>query len=303
MLVNKRVLDAVTPLGVNFSVRVVALLGELVLILALAAAGAWPYGFGLDLESAAWIALNAVVAWLIAFNTYYYALRGGRVSVVAPIISTDPLWTAVFAALLLGGSLDRSTVAGLLVAMAGVVLISYWSGGRAAEGSPQVLPPGAEAAALSPHRRAAALVVLLALVTAAGWGLNPVLIELAENAYGGATAGMILESQMLGAVLLGVVILVRRSPLTSHRLVSGERRRAAGLLAAAGVLEALFAVGFYLVIDEIGSVLTTLIVASAPVFSIAGGVLLLRERLGWRLALGAAVTLAGVLLATAARLT
>ena len=74
------------------------------------------------------------------------------------------------------------------------------------------------------------------------------------------------------------------------------------LLIAAGVLEALFAVGFYLVIDGIGSVLTTLIVASSPVFSIAGGVLFFRERLGWRLALGAGVTLAGVLLATAARL-
>ena len=49
------------------------------------------------MEAAGYIALSAFATWLLAFNFYYYALRGGRVAVVAPITSIDPLWTAVFA--------------------------------------------------------------------------------------------------------------------------------------------------------------------------------------------------------------
>ena len=46
--------------------------------------------------------------------------------------------------------------------------------------------------------------------------------------------------------------------------------------------------------------LTTLIIATSPIFAILGGMVFLRERLGARLALGAAITLAGVFLATLA---
>ncbi len=297
VLVNKRVLDRVTPLGVNFVVRIIALVALLALTLPLTLTHAWPYGFGLTWAAAGWIALNALVAWVVAFNTYYYALRAGRVGVVAPIISTDPLWTAVFAALLLGGALGTATIAGLVVAMAGVALISRWSG-DGGEVNPEVL-----AGTAAPARpRIAAVVVVLAVVTAAGWGLNPVLIELAERAYGAPSTAMMLESQALGAVFLGVILLVRRSPIASRRLAPHERRVVGWLLVAAGGLEARFSVGVYLVIGGIGAVLTTLIVASSPVFSLIGGALFLRERVGLKLAVGAAVTLAGVLIATAARL-
>jgi drug/metabolite transporter (DMT)-like permease len=43
-----------------------------------------------------------------------------------------------------------------------------------------------------------------------------------------------------------------------------------------------------------------LIVATSPIFAILGGMAFLRERVGARLALGVAVTLAGVFLATLA---
>lgn len=41
--------------------------------------------------------LSALATWLVAVDAYYYALRGERVAVVAPICRTDPLWTALFA--------------------------------------------------------------------------------------------------------------------------------------------------------------------------------------------------------------
>ncbi len=70
------------------------------------------------------------------------------------------------------------------------------------------------------------------------------------------------------------------------------------LIVVAGLLEASVTVLFYLCIVAIGPVLTMLIMATTPVFSIVLGVVFLRERPGLRLTIAAAVTVAGVLIAT-----
>ncbi len=140
----------------------------------------------------------------------------------------------------------------------------------------------------------------LSLVTAAGWGFMPVMIELAERSTGGASTTMMVLGEVFGVVLLAPLVLARRAPLFAVSLQGRDRRRVVALLVGAGVLNALFSVLFYVLIDEIGPVLTTLIIATSPIFAILGSMVFLRERLGARLALGAAVTLAGVFLATLA---
>ena len=75
------------------------------------------------------------------------------------------------------------------------------------------------------------------------------------------------------------------------------------LLVTAGALEAVFAVLYYLIIEAIGAVLTLLITATSPVFAIIGGAIFLKEPVGKRLAIAAAVTIGGVVIATAARMT
>ena len=67
----------------------------------------------------------------MAFTAYYYALRAGSVGVVAPLTSTDPLWTAVFSLLLIGVALRAATLVGMAVTILGVVLISRWMEGGA----------------------------------------------------------------------------------------------------------------------------------------------------------------------------
>jgi drug/metabolite transporter (DMT)-like permease len=124
-----------------------------------------------------------------------------------------------------------------------------------------------------------------------------VFIDLASGAYGKPTAAMMLESQVLGMLMLGAVLLVRRRPLTARALTRPERRRAATLLVVAGLLEATITVLFFLSIAEIGPVLTMLIMATTPIFTIVFGVVFLRERVGLRLVLAAVVTVAGVMLA------
>jgi drug/metabolite transporter (DMT)-like permease len=295
VVLNKRVLDYVRPIPVNFLVLVVSTVSLVAIAVPLSLAHLWPLGFTMTWAATGYIAASATVIWLLAFTTYYYALRSGRVGVVGPLSSIDPLFTAVFAAVIVGTAIAGLTIAGLVVALIGVALISHWMGDE-----PEPHAPALEGAAGPAMRASAATVVALSLVTAAGWGFGPVMIELAERSTGGASTTMMVFGEALGVVLLAPVVLARRAPLFTVALREHDRRRAVALLVGAGVLNALFSVLFYVLIAEIGPVLTTLIIATSPIFAILGSMVFLRERLGARLALGAAVTLAGVFLATLA---
>lgn len=304
-VINKRLLEDVHPVPLNFLVRIVAVGGLVAMTVPLTALRLWPYGFGINSTAFWYIAASACVTWLVAFTAYYYALRAGSVGVVAPLTSTDPLWTAVFSLLLIGAALRASTLIGMAVTILGVVLISRWMEGGAGALAPPpdgVLTPPAGPVQPATRPGGAVLVVSLSLLAAAGWGLGPVLVQMAEGAYGEPSAFMMLESQLIGMLTLGAFITWRRAPLFTRRLEGPSRRRMIWLLLASGALEALFSVLFYLVIDELGAVLAMLLSSTAPVFGIAAGMLLLKERLGAKLALAVALTMAGVLIATAARL-
>ena len=225
---------------------------------------------------------------------------------VAPVTSTDPIWTALFATLILGVSLTAPTVVGLMVATAGVALVARWmdSAGKAAAAADVgwAIAPGEEARTAAAVDEGARLrVILLSVLTAAGWGLSPVIIQLAQEDIGGASAGMMLESQVLGLLLLLVVVAVRRAPVLVRPISPAERRSVIWLLVVAGVFEAIFAVLYYVLIDELGAVLTVVIVATSPLFALLGSVLFLKERVGWRLAAATLVTLTGVAIATLAQ--
>ena len=224
---------------------------------------------------------------------------------MAPICSTDPLWTALFAWLILGSTFGGLTLAGMAVAMAGVLLVTRWmEAGDAAEAGAiggrgaRRRPAGAGGAGRRPAAQAGRLrLVSLAVLAAAGWGLGPVFVDLASSAYGKPTATMMLESQTLGMIMLGALLLTRRRPLLTRTLTAPERRRATLLLVAAGLLEAVITVLFFLSIAEIGPVLTMLIMATTPLFTIVFGVAVLRERFRLRLTLAAVITVAGVMIA------
>ena len=252
VVVNKKILESVTPLAVNFLIRLVAIAGLLLLTVPLTVFGLWSNGFGIDAESAGWIALSAVATWLVAFNAYYYALRGERVAVVAPICSTDPIWTAFFAWLLLGSAFGGADLRrhgrGDDRRRADLALDGRGRhGGRRTGRRRRARRGGARrraarrarrgdgpAAGAGPPTATKAGLIGLAVLTAAGWGLGPVFIDQAATAYGRATASMMLLSQALGALMLGGVLLLRRAPLACRPLTPATRRRVFWLIVLAG---------------------------------------------------------------------
>ena len=275
------------PLPLNLLLRFVTLGAILCITVPLTALDWWDLEFGMTTDAAGYIVVAAVITWVFAFNAYYYALRKGRASVVSPITATDPIWAALFAPLVLGTTLDPLVLAGLLVATLGVVFIGRWMSEDPGELPDAAALPAPSAPATPPagadgDRAGVLRMVALATVAAAGWGLGPVVIELAENANGGASAGMMVMSQLLGAVLIGGIVLLHRGPFMAAPL-GAERRRMIVLLLAAGLLEAVFAVLYYLIIEAIGAVLTLLLGATSPVFAIFGSAVFLKERVDRRL--------------------
>ncbi len=290
IVLNKRTLQYLDPIALNLILGVPVLVLLAIVSGVLTLTGAWNLGFGMTWQAFGYISASSVVTWLIAFNAYYLVLRRGTLGVLTPILATDTLFTAVFAVLLLGSRLGGMVIAGLVVSMLGVVLLSHWM-----DGEPDAAAVGAAAGAAAPAPQRA--VVALARVAAVGWGLGPVFIELATSSLGGVSLTMILQSQAMGALLL-LPIVWRRHRITVRPLQRRERRLVARLVLITAVIETFFAVSYYMLISQIGSVLTVLIIASSPVFSILGGRWLLGERYRWKLAIGAAVTLAGVIIAT-----
>ena len=295
VVVNKRTLALVDPIALNLFVRLPSILFMALAVGVLTGFRLWSLGFSMTWTAAGYMTISSVVTWLIAFNTYFLALRLGSVGVVAPIISTDPIFTAVFSVAFLGSALNGRIVGGLLVATSGVMLISRWMEVSSDPHGEVLTAPAGHHARQGPQLE----VVLLSLATAAGWGLAPVVIQLAERSVGGPSATMMLQSQVLGLLLVAPLAWRRRHALFPRRLTRDERRSVAWLVVASGALEATFSVFYYLLIDHLGAVLTTILIASSPIFSIVGGMVLLRERVGFKLVLGAAVTLAGVFLALA----
>jgi len=308
VVINKRTLHYVDPIALNALLRGPALVILVTVTVALTLSGAWDLGFDLTWTAAGYIALDAVATWLIAFNTYFLALRLGRIGVVVPIMATDTLFTAIFALILLGTSMGTLLIAGLVVATAGVAILARETGaepaaspdtpvGRPADVSAGLMAETGTRSLAGGRLGAGVIVVLLSLVTAAAWGFGPVMIELAVDSMGGPTSSMMIYGHGLGLVLMLPVAFTRRKVFV-RPVDHAARRLVTILILVTAALEVFFAVFFFLLIDAIGSVLTVLIVATSPVFGIIGGVLFLKERCGRWVVFGAAVTLIGVLLAT-----
>ena len=207
VVLNKKVLDYVRPIPVNFIVLVMSVTSLVIVAVPLSLLHLWSLGFAMTWAAAGYIATGSAVTWLIAFNAYYYALRSGRVGVVGPLSCTDPLFTAVFVAVIVGTTIAGLTIVGLIVAIVGVALISRWMGAE-----PKPHAPALEGATEPTLPASAGTVVALSLVTAAGWGFSPVMIELAERSTGGASTAMMVLGEAFGVVLLAPFMIARRTP-------------------------------------------------------------------------------------------
>ena len=76
VVVNKKILESVTPIAVNFFIRLAAIGGLLAITIPLTAFDLWSNGFGINAEAAGWIALAAVSTGVVAFKAVRRTVHG-----------------------------------------------------------------------------------------------------------------------------------------------------------------------------------------------------------------------------------
>jgi len=325
------------PLNLNLLVRLVTFGMITLTAVPLSVFGAWSLAVGTPPVAIGWVAAAAFFEWTVALSCFYYALRVSSISVVMPIIAASPLFTALIAAVFLGERLGAYTIAGLAVSVLGVVILTRWmpsdetempasqvgdtlvvagespdpsptrpatdvASGLEPDPDPGTTPELDPAAGHAPdperRRRNPLFVLVPALLATIAWGAYPIFVEAAERAADGPTVGMMLASQLLGAFFLIPFLTAGRRLSRGWRPPPGSGRRVAWFLLAMGVLELTWGVFFFFLVEELGPVLTSILLTMAPVFAVLGGVVFFRERLNLPAWVGAALALVGVFIAS-----
>jgi drug/metabolite transporter (DMT)-like permease len=249
---------------------------------------------GLTLLGLVGAGLLSLVGWL----TYYKALEGGPVGVVSAIAATYGGVAAVLAVLVLGEHLGLSGGTGVILAVGGVVLVAARSGGGLAA------------------RGVARSGILLALVSAATYGVSSFLLGGFSAQVGWLAAALVSHGSSLAALLLALPFRragdsqprgaapldLRQSANRDGEPDTASRRRRPGYIpglawaAAAGLAEAVALAAFSRG-GQAGQVAVTSAVSSLyPIIPLAAGLVVFHERLRWRQVLGVGCIVVGLVM-------
>lgn len=76
-----------------------------------------------DLRAASFIFAEGIFAALLGQLAYYYAIKGGEISLISPLVAAFPLVTVLLAFLFLGENLSVHKLIGAMLVVAGVIVL------------------------------------------------------------------------------------------------------------------------------------------------------------------------------------
>jgi drug/metabolite transporter (DMT)-like permease len=208
---------------------------------------------------------------------YLLSLRRIGVARAFPIASTYPALTLIFAALFLNDPITLGVIAGLVLVLGGIMLISR----------PKDDAPRKHAAAA----RADLGGVLMALVASAFWAAGGVLVAPGIQGLDPIMVASV-RTPALSLVLLGIVTLRKTWP--SFRTLT---RREWVLLVVTGFLGwGAGSVLFLWTVALTGAARAAILTSTAPLFALPLSVLFLKEKVTRVILAGTALTVVGVIL-------
>ena len=268
-----------------------ALLGAAVIVVWFLAAGA-PGADGFTPTRILLIAAAIVVGGLVGDTCSVVALRLVGVARTVPVICSYPIFTMLFAFLLLGEGPPLLAIFGaLLVVSAGVLLsLPERRTGTAPQRGPNAEPGGVPDVAQRQRR----VGLLLAAVTAVVWGLEVILTAKAAE---GMTTLAVNAVRVPIAALLSLSVALRRPGAldAAERVLRNHRTR--WLLILGGLLGWVVVGTLYVEsIKLVGATFTAIIGATAPLYAAPLSALLLREPPSARTVAGTLLAVGGVIL-------
>ena len=268
-----------------------ALLGAAVVVAWFLAAGA-PGAHTFTATRILLIVAAIVVGGLVGDTCSVVALRLVGVARTVPVTCSYPIFTMLFAFLLLREAPPVLAIFGALLVVAAGVLLSLPE--RRTGTSPQRGPNAAPGGVPDVARRQRRIGLLLAAVTAAVWGLEVILT--AKAAEGMTTLAVNAVRVPIAALLSLSVALRRPGALDAAERVL-RNRRTRWLLILGGLLGWVVVGTLYVEsIKLVGATFTAVIGATAPLYAGPLSALLLREPPSARTVAGTLLAVAGVIL-------
>lgn len=265
----RQVPSSVGPLSLNI---IRSAVGGLLLIPPVWATG----GVAALARAPAWILLVLVFSVVTAFgigdSLFFESARRIGVARALPVAMSYPLLTTVFAGLFLGERITPGLVAGAILTVLGVCLIGLASPEKARA-------PADARGGLG-----------LALVASLAWAASAASLKPAADQLDPMTASAF---RMLVAVLLLWPTPWGRG---TWRSALGSGRAGRWRLLAIGILSAVTSVLFVAGIRWAGAAVAAVMTSTAPLFGIPLARLFLGERVSPQIALGAGLTVVGIIL-------
>jgi drug/metabolite transporter, DME family len=209
-------------------------------------------------------------------DTFYVSsLKRIGVSRAFPISSTYPALTLIFGLLFLGDTLRLAVVAGLVLVLGGILLISR-PAGREVRADP----------AAGSFRG-----VGFALVASLCWAISMTLLAPGIQGIDSVVVSAIRVPAL--SLLLWAVVAVRKS---ARSLLTLSRREWWVLVLSGFVGWGLGSILFVVTVALIGSARAAILTSTAPLFALPLSALLLREKITRTVWLGTALTVVGIVL-------
>jgi uncharacterized membrane protein len=241
--------------------------------------GGWQALAAIPAKAWIWLVVSVLALLVVGDTLYFRSMDLAGVSWAMPVASINPLWAVLLASLFLDEPLTWALLAGALLVVAGVTLLSrpagQATGGRAVD-------PGARRTGL-----------LLALATSLLWGIGQVSLKPATAGMHSVVANAV--RQPMGLLMLLGLSLSRGRWRDLRRL---DRRSWAVILVASLVGTGLGSLLFVTAIQVAGAGRTAVLTSSTPLLAIPFSMLWLQERpTRWTLT-GTLLTVTGILLVT-----
>jgi drug/metabolite transporter (DMT)-like permease len=252
-----------------------------VMLLLLVALGKLGALTSLPLNVVAVVVVSGVIGLGVGDTLYLYGLKSVGVSVAVPLAATYPLFSLVWATFLLGEPVTALAIAGAVLILVGIWLLSRDKNGQT------VLTKG----------RLALTGVAVSLATAFVWSVSITLMNVAVTMPGVSSldANYAIITTRIAAMAL---ILMLLAPLIDRNRGFLKMKRKTVLLLCLGGLVA-NAIGWLLMNFSFLNILEAQAVpisSTTPLFSALAGFVLFREKVTVNRVVGAIIIVAGVVL-------
>jgi len=221
--------------------------------------------------------VSVLLSLVLGDSLYFLALPRIGVAPTMSLSVTEPLFTAVFAVLLLGEAVSIGLAAALVLIPLGLYLVTLPARGRA-------VTPKTDRANLR-------LGIIMAVGAPIAWGLSSVALRPALDQFDPLLSTAIKTC----FASVGVWLIVRRSG--AWRVSAG--RGQVGMALGAATLSAASILLFTVAVQQAGAARATTLSATSPLYTVPLAALLLGESVTPRMLVGTALTVAGVVLVVA----